>query len=109
MHTPFVALTFLAVSTMAQKLAFTNTASFGAMLKRGDAIIKRQGYTPDTTSCGTGDTCEEACGVGQVECPSSSAFTLYCHDSTDGSVRSVQESINDHPLTYLGMLSRWIW
>lgn len=86
MYTSLVVLALLSASTMAQKLAFTNANSFGAMLKRGDAIVKRQGYTPDTTSCGTGDTCEEACGAGQVECPSNSAFTLYCHDFTDGSV-----------------------
>jgi len=43
--------------------------NFGAMLKRGEAIAKRQGYYPTSTPCGEGDTCAEACGAGQVECP----------------------------------------
>ncbi len=85
MYTPLVAITLLIASTMAEKLVFTNANSFGAMLKRGDAIVKRQGYSPYTNTCGTGDTCEEACGPNQVECPADST-TLYCHDSTDGSV-----------------------
>ncbi|KAF1358387.1 hypothetical protein EJ07DRAFT_87927, partial [Lizonia empirigonia] len=43
------------------------------------------GYTPDTTYCGRGNTCEEACGANSVECPSTDTSMLYCHFSTDGS------------------------
>lgn len=87
MHTSFMVITLLAAFTMAEKLAFTNADSFGAMLRRGDTILKRQGYTPDTISCGRGDTCVEACGADSVQCPSKDTSQLYCHSSTDGSVR----------------------
>lgn len=86
MRTSFIAFSLLATSAIAQKFAFTNANSFGAMLKRGDTILKRQGYTPDTSSCGRGDTCAEACGANSVECPSTDTSVLYCHDSDDGSV-----------------------
>ncbi|KAF3032291.1 hypothetical protein E8E12_001630 [Didymella heteroderae] len=84
MRTSIVALSLLAASAAADKLAFQNL-SFGAMLKRGDMILKRQGYTPETETCGRGETCEEACGLNSVECPSSDSTTLYCHLSNDGS------------------------
>ncbi len=86
MRTQFVALGLMAASAMANMAAFTNANSFGAMLKRGDTILKRQGYSPDTTFCGRGDTCAEACGANSVECASSDTSMLYCHDSDDGSV-----------------------
>ncbi|KAF1975900.1 hypothetical protein BU23DRAFT_456633 [Bimuria novae-zelandiae CBS 107.79] len=38
------------------------------MLRRGDTLAKRQGYYPSSTPCGSGTTCAEACGAGQVEC-----------------------------------------
>ncbi|KAJ8113231.1 hypothetical protein OPT61_g4594 [Boeremia exigua] len=85
MRTPFVALGLLAASAMADMGAFTNAKSFGAMLKRGDSILKRQGYSPDTSFCGRGDTCAEACGANSVQCPSTDTSMLYCHDSDDGS------------------------
>ncbi|KAJ4337020.1 hypothetical protein N0V87_005040 [Didymella glomerata] len=84
MRTSIVALSLLAASAVADKLAFQNL-SFGAMLKRGDMILKRQGYTPETETCGRGETCAEACGANSVECPSSDSTTLYCHLSNDGS------------------------
>lgn len=84
MYTSFLTLVCLSTSALAIQ-AVTNADTFGAMLRRGDAIAKRQGYYPDTVNCGRGDTCEEACGVNQVECPSNSLTTLYCHSSVDGS------------------------
>lgn len=84
MYSKIITLAFLSTSTLAMQ-AFTNADTFGAMLKRGNAIAKRQGYYPDTSTCGRGETCEEACGANQVECPSSSLDTLYCHSSVDGS------------------------
>ncbi|KAJ4988195.1 PRP 4 C domain-containing protein [Stagonosporopsis vannaccii] len=85
MRTPFVALSLLAASAMADLVAYTNAKSFGAMLKRGDTILKRQGYTPDTDLCGSGNTCAEACGPNSVQCPSTDTSMLYCHDDNDGS------------------------
>lgn len=84
MRPSIITLNLLSTSAMAMQ-AFTNADTFAAMLKRGDVIAKRQGYYPDTSNCGVGDTCEEACGPNQVECPSSSLTTLYCHSSVDGS------------------------
>lgn len=77
-------LALLSGSALAAQLQFRSTFhDFGAMLRRGDAIAKRQGYTPSTRLCGSGNDCEEACGKGQVQCDSN--VGLYCHDSTDGS------------------------
>ncbi|KAF2183408.1 hypothetical protein K469DRAFT_635392 [Zopfia rhizophila CBS 207.26] len=46
-------------------------------------MMKRQGgYYPTTHLCGKGDTCAEACGPTQVQCPSESG--LYCYDPTIG-------------------------
>lgn len=84
MYSSLIILLSISTSVLA-KQAVTNADSFGAMLKRGNAIAKRQGYYPDTSDCGVGDTCEEACGPNQVECPSNSLTTLYCHSSVDGS------------------------
>ncbi|KAF1849664.1 uncharacterized protein K460DRAFT_1708 [Cucurbitaria berberidis CBS 394.84] len=84
MYISILTLGLLSTSALAMQ-AFTNADSFGAMLKRGDAIAKRQGYYPNTNTCGRGDTCEKACGPNQVQCPSKSLTTLYCHSSIDGS------------------------
>jgi len=61
---------------------YTPGNDFGAMLKRGDALLKRQGYYPTTHLCGKGDTCAEACGPTQIQCPSTSG--LYCYDPAVG-------------------------
>lgn len=96
MRTSIVTLTLLAASAIAIKPAVTNIPSFSAMLKRGDMILKRQGYTPETDDCGKGVTCAEACGANNVECPSNDSSTLYCHLSTDGSVRIASTQTMHH-------------
>lgn len=58
----------------------TPPPQFGAMSPRG--MGKRQeGYYPDTTECGEGDTCAEACGPTYKEC---SGATPVCYDPTQG-------------------------
>ncbi|KAF2833569.1 hypothetical protein CC86DRAFT_278157 [Ophiobolus disseminans] len=54
------------------------------MLARGDVIAKRQGYTPEQRSCGTGRTCQDACGASYVQCPSTDS-RIHCHNPTTGS------------------------
>jgi hypothetical protein len=63
--------------------AWIEATSFGAMLARGEAIAKRQGYTPEQRPCGTGRTCQDACGAGSVQCPSTDN-KLHCHIPSTG-------------------------
>jgi hypothetical protein len=72
-------------------IVWTYAATFGAMLTRGEAIAKRQGYTHEQRPCSTGRTCQEACGAGSVQCPSTgnkqhcyypSTRTRCCTDGT---------------------------
>ncbi|KAH7125642.1 hypothetical protein B0J11DRAFT_311333 [Dendryphion nanum] len=60
---------------------FSPTDNFGAMFPRAD-LGKRQGYYPGTKTCGKGNTCAEACGPTQVQCPSKSG--IYCFDPAVG-------------------------
>jgi hypothetical protein len=75
---------FAALATAAEvPEVWTDATSFGAMLARGEVIEKRQGYTPGQRTCGTGLTCEEACGVGSVQCPSNDR-DIHCHFPSTG-------------------------
>ncbi|KAJ6201798.1 hypothetical protein J3E72DRAFT_410159 [Bipolaris maydis] len=89
MHIPHALLTLTLLTT--SSLALTPRAhshqqpSFAAMLRRGSAIAKRQGYYPSSDVCnGPGSTCASACGAEYVECPSDGSVTS-CHSTTDGS------------------------
>jgi hypothetical protein len=55
-----IILTSLTVATAVanQKFKTLNSNVFG----------KRQEYQPTITTCGIGETCEEACGPGYLEC-----------------------------------------
>jgi hypothetical protein len=77
MHTSFVTLA-LATSVLGAQFHSNVKYDFGAMLKRGEVIAKRQGYYPTTEPCGEGDTCAEACGATQIQCPSS--YGMYCYE-----------------------------
>lgn len=73
----------LSTSVMGSQFYKPVQFDFGAMLKRGEAIAKRQeGYRPTSGgSCsGSGDTCEQACGAGWQQCASSDDST-HCYDS----------------------------
>jgi len=77
--TTLAIVSFLAASAYCDVPGFsTADRTFGAMMKR------QNGYYPTTHHCGSGDTCAEACGVGQETCPSSSG--LYCYDPTAGDI-----------------------
>lgn len=70
-------VSFLAASVYGELSGFSNMDnSFGSMIKR------QGGYYPTTHTCGQGTTCEEACGAGQITCPSTSG--LYCYDPAIG-------------------------
>jgi len=70
-------VSFLAASVYGELSGFSMMDnSFGSMIKR------QGGYYPTTHTCGQGTTCAEACGVGQITCPSTSG--LYCYDPTIG-------------------------
>jgi hypothetical protein len=62
---------------------YTDATSFNAMLARGEAIAKRQGYTPEQRSCGRGSTCQDACGPSYVQCPSTDN-RIHCHNPSTG-------------------------
>jgi hypothetical protein len=124
MLTEIITFGFLATSTFAAQ-AFSPVHQFGGMLPRGD-MAKRQGYYPTTSSCGTGDTCEEACGEGYETCPSQGSG-LYCYNPTvgatccpdgTGSMYSLLSSVHEqtHPNSNIRLLqrrillqSRWSW
>ncbi|KAF2690680.1 hypothetical protein K458DRAFT_412029 [Lentithecium fluviatile CBS 122367] len=82
MYAKALSLAVLSSTAFASQYYQAAHYDFGAMLKRGEALAKRQGYYPTTTPCGDGDTCAEACGAETVQCPSSSG--LYCFDPTLG-------------------------
>lgn len=69
MYTKFLALSLLPSSVFGADFSQIVSHDFGAMLKRGESLAKRQGYYPTSKPCGSGATCAEACGAGQVECP----------------------------------------
>lgn len=77
MFTQVLSVGLLATSALASQ-AFSPVHNFGAMLPR-DALNKRQGYYPSTSYCGTGDTCEVACGAEYRQCDSG-GNGLYCYD-----------------------------
>jgi len=65
-------LIIAALSTAVLSAQFYSPAdTFGGMMKR------QEGYHPTTTPCGTGDTCEEACGAETRQCPSD--YGLFCY------------------------------
>jgi hypothetical protein len=85
MHAKLLTLALISTSALAMQ-GFINQPSFGVMLKRGHAIAKRQGYTPELVDCpGRGNTCAEICGAETVQCPSNNSLKLSCHSSLDGS------------------------
>ncbi|KAI0177454.1 hypothetical protein BJ166DRAFT_506973 [Pestalotiopsis sp. NC0098] len=50
-----------------------------------DVLMGRQvggGYYPDSTACGTGDTCAEACGAGYEQCYSTDDL-IHCYDNAN--------------------------
>ncbi|KAF2441612.1 hypothetical protein P171DRAFT_418288 [Karstenula rhodostoma CBS 690.94] len=68
MYTNFFALSIFLPAVFGAEFSQISH-DFGAMMRRGDALAKRQGYYPSSKPCGSGTTCAEACGAGQVECP----------------------------------------
>ncbi len=47
----------------------------------GMSLMRRvtSGYNPETTKCGAGNTCAEACGTGFAECPSKDGVS-HCYN-----------------------------
>jgi len=85
MYITSIVMALFATSALAADVSdvWTDATSFGAMLARGDVIAKRQGYVPQQRTCGSGRTCQEACGPNHVQCPSTDSRT-HCHDPTTG-------------------------
>jgi hypothetical protein len=42
------------------------------------------GYKPEQTQCGDGDTCSEACGASYTSCSATSSEKSHCYDPTVG-------------------------
>ncbi|KAK7179145.1 hypothetical protein DPSP01_012203 [Paraphaeosphaeria sporulosa] len=69
MYTNFFSLALILPAVLGAEFSHIITHDFSAMLRRSDALTKRQGYYPSSQPCGSGTNCAEACGAGQVECP----------------------------------------
>ncbi|KAF9738709.1 hypothetical protein PMIN06_009607 [Paraphaeosphaeria minitans] len=69
MYTNFFSLTLILPAVLGAEFSQIIAHDFSAMLRRSNALTKRQGYYPSSQPCGSGTTCAEACGAGQVECP----------------------------------------
>ncbi|KAK4129872.1 hypothetical protein BT67DRAFT_266968 [Trichocladium antarcticum] len=82
----FVAiLQFLALGS-AQEYQFLKWIS-PARNSAGNGVSRRQspppGYHPEFGSCGTGTTCENACGQNWLSCQASTNLSLFCYNQAD--------------------------
>lgn len=41
------------------------------------------GYHPEFGSCGSGTTCENACGTNWISCKASTSLSLFCYNKVD--------------------------
>ncbi|KAK3938672.1 hypothetical protein QBC46DRAFT_389584 [Diplogelasinospora grovesii] len=86
----------LLLATSLQLLAFCSAAEFfrwntpGADLAAaGHDLLRRQtqtpppGYHPEFGSCGSGTTCENACGPNWLSCNASTTLSLFCYNKVD--------------------------
>ena len=64
---------------------FKNTPR--AALAADDLLNRRQtpppGYHPEFGSCGSGTTCENACGPNWESCQASTTLSLFCYNKVD--------------------------
>ncbi|KAK0717820.1 hypothetical protein B0T26DRAFT_304193 [Lasiosphaeria miniovina] len=55
--------------------------------RAGDLVYRRQtappGYHPEFGSCGSGTTCENACGANWLSCNASTTLSLFCYNQAD--------------------------
>lgn len=82
MHIKTLAFIALAGLSSAETLRFTRISPLSPGLARRGLD---DGYTPEETECGAGDTCSEACGAGFEQCGSSDGVSS-CFNPGEGEV-----------------------
>lgn len=79
-------LQFLALGS-AHEYQFLRWISPGRNPAGNDVSRRRQspppGYHPEFGSCGTGTTCENACGQNWLSCQASTSLSLFCYNQAD--------------------------
>jgi hypothetical protein len=85
-HLFAVAITPLLPLASAQEYQFARWSSPEAHLAAGD-VYRRQapppGYHPEFGTCGSGTTCENACGTNWITCQASTSLSLFCYNKVD--------------------------
>ncbi|KAL2129172.1 hypothetical protein VTI74DRAFT_8125 [Chaetomium olivicolor] len=78
--------TLLLVLVQAQDFQFSRWNSPRANLAADD-VYRRQapppGYHPEFGTCGSGTTCENACGSNWITCQASTNLSLFCYNKVD--------------------------
>ncbi|KAL2017338.1 hypothetical protein VTK56DRAFT_2311 [Thermocarpiscus australiensis] len=70
----------------AQKYEFFRWNTPGSNLAAHDAYRRQTpppGYHPEFGSCGSGTTCEDACGPNWLSCEASTTLSLFCYNKVD--------------------------
>ncbi|KAK4175254.1 hypothetical protein QBC36DRAFT_331842 [Triangularia setosa] len=78
-------LQFLVVCS-AQNNGFFRWNAPRATSPEGQSLNRRQtppGYHPEFGSCGSGTTCENACGANWLSCRASTELSLFCYNQVD--------------------------
>ncbi|KAL2193920.1 hypothetical protein P885DRAFT_63471 [Corynascus similis CBS 632.67] len=79
-------ITELIAVVLAENREFFRWNTPGANLATDD-IFRRQstppGYSPEFGSCGSGRTCEDACGPNWESCQASTSLSLFCYNRVD--------------------------
>jgi hypothetical protein len=85
-HRICIAILPLLASASAQEYQFFRWNVPGANLAAGN-VYRRQspppGYHPEFGSCGSGRTCEDACGPNWMSCQASTNLSLFCYNQAD--------------------------
>lgn len=83
-----IALAFLQLLSLgtAQEHQFYKWNTPRSILEAG-SLDRRQtpppGYHPEFGSCGSGTTCENACGTNWLSCQASTTLSLFCYNKVD--------------------------
>ncbi|KAK4233829.1 hypothetical protein C8A03DRAFT_47713 [Achaetomium macrosporum] len=85
-HHICISILQLLASASAQEYQFFRWNVPGANLA-ADNVDRRQspppGYHPEFGSCGSGRTCEDACGPNWISCQASTSLSLFCYNQAD--------------------------
>ncbi|KAL2267912.1 hypothetical protein VTJ83DRAFT_5189 [Remersonia thermophila] len=89
LHTTLAALPLLAFGSAAASTPERRFFRWNAPRDVSEAtgLLRRQtpppGYHPEFGSCGSGTTCENACGTNWILCPARTDLSLFCYNKVD--------------------------